>query len=234
MIRSFRHLATPLVLLSLAALPTACTQAADTSESATAKATAFDTPETTVSSGVFKNDAGHTSLSVSLIHLGFAPYAVQFSDVDATLDLNLENPSASTVAFDLNPNSVFSSYRGDYKATHQRSSHESWEQAIAVDFLGSNVQDTITFRSTRFDYAGGKSGTVFGDLSMNGMTKPAQFEIEITGEGLHPFNQREGVGVVAKGTIKRGDYGLAQNMNKFLGDAVAIEFSADFLKPAAQ
>ena len=170
-------------------------------------------------------------MSVSLIHLGFAPYAVQLSDIDATLDLNLENPSASSVSFDLNANSVFSSYRGDYKATHKNSKHETWEQAISVDFLGSEVQDTITFRSTRFDYAGGKTGTLYGDLSMNGKTAPAEFAVEITGEGLHPFNQREGVGVVAKGTVSRADFELAQRMNKFLSDEVEVTFSADFLKP---
>lgn len=231
MTRSFRYLATPLILVSLAVMPSACAQSSDTGETLAAKAAV---PTTTVTSGVYKNDVNHTSMSVSLIHLGFAPYAVQLSDIDATLDLNLENPSASTVAFDLNANSVFSSYRGDYKATHKKSAHESWEQAVAVDFLGANVQDTITFRSTRFDYAGGKTGTVFGDLSMNGMTKPAQFEIEITGEGLHPFNKREGVGVVATGTISRADYNIAQKRNKFLSDEVEVTFSADFLKPAAK
>ena len=92
----------------------------------------------------------------------------------------------------------------------------------------------ITFRSTRFDYDGDMGGTVYGDLSMNGMTKPAQFDIKITGEGLHPFNQREGVGVVATGTVSRADFGIAQKMNSFLSDEVEVMFSADFLKPAEE
>ena len=231
MIRSARHFVTPFILMSLAFMPAACAQSSDTGESLAAKMTV---PETTVTSGVYKNDVNHTSMSVSLIHLGFAPYAVQLAGVDATLDLNLENPSESSVAFDLDANSVFSSYRGDFKATHQRSPHDTWEEAVAVNYLGADVQEIITFRSTRFDYAGGTTGTLYGDLSMNGLTKLAQFDIEITGEGLHPFNQREGVGVVATGTISRADYDIAQNRNKFLSDEVTVTFSADFLKPAAE
>jgi len=231
MIRSLKIITLSAALAATALIPAACAQSSDTGETLAKKVETVAIPEATVTSGQYKNDPGHTSMSVSLIHLGFAPYAVQLSDIDATLDLNLENPSASSVSFDLNANSVFSSYRGDYKATHKNSKHATWEDAIAVDFLGAEVQPTITFRSTRFDYAGGKTGTLYGDLSMNGKTAPAEFAVEITGEGLHPFNQREGVGVVAKGTVSRADFELAQRMNKFLSDEVEVTFSADFLKP---
>jgi len=231
-----RILTKPLIVAAAVAMPlTACGQSSDTGESLAAKAkmeTMVDVPETTITSGTYANDPTHTSMAVSLIHLGFAPYAVQFADVDATLDLDLENPANSTVSFDLAADSVFTSYRGDYKATHKNSDHDTWEEAVAKDFLGAETQNIITFRSTRFDYEGGMTGTVYGDLAMNGITKPAEFDIQITGEGLHPFNQKEGVGVVAEGTVTRADYDIAQSMNNFLSDEVTINFSADFLKAA--
>lgn len=223
---STRTLMAPLVLAAFTALPLSASADAHNEKSDVE----IMVPETVVTSGTYKNDPSHSSMAVSLIHLGFAPYAVQFSDVEATLDLDLDDPSKSSVSFDLDPASVFTSYRGDYQATHEKSEHATWEEAIAKDFLGADTQAIITFRSTTFEYDGDMTGTVFGDLSMNGVTKPAEFEIEITGEGLHPFSQKEGLGIVAEGSILRADYGIAQKMNGLLSDEVTISFSADFLK----
>jgi len=222
-----RALIAPFVLTAFALAPLAHAQSSATKESLEAK---MAVAETSLTSGTYKNDPNHTSLSVELMHLGLAPYAVQLADIDAALTLDVKNPSKSSVSFDVDPMSVFTSYRGDYKATHKDSKHSSWEEAVAKDFLGAEAQEMITFRSTRFDYAGGKTGTVYGDLSMNGITKPAQFAIEMTGEGEHPFTKKMSLGIVAKGTVLRTDYEIAEGYNAFLGDEVTVSFSADFSK----
>ena len=100
MLNSLKIFTMSAVIASFAIVPSACAQSSETGETLASKVTKVAVPETSISSGIYKNDVNHTSMSVSLIHLGFAPYAVQLADIDATLDLNLDNPSASSVSFD--------------------------------------------------------------------------------------------------------------------------------------
>ena len=81
MIRSLKIITLSAALAATALIPAACAQSSDTGETLAKKVEKVAVPEATVTSGQYKNDPGHTSMSVSLIHLGFAPYAVQLSDI---------------------------------------------------------------------------------------------------------------------------------------------------------
>lgn len=217
--------------LALAACAPATPPASETkpAESASAETEPANF-ETSLPAGTYVSDPGHTTMQVAIGHLGLAPYAAYLADVDVQVTLDPENPTNSSVSVTADPTSVFTSYRGDYQATHPNSDYTNWEDAIAGQFLGAGTQDTITFESTSFDYSGGDSGDVSGTLSMNGQSAPVSFSVKLTGQAeSHPFTQSPAMGLTAKGIVKRSDFGIAQNMNGFLSDEVTVSFSADFL-----
>lgn len=186
-------------------------------------------PATALSSGAYMNDPNHTTLQLSVDHLGLAPYAVYLHDVDAQLLLDTDAPVNSTINVTADSGSVFTSYQADYSATHPNSDYNSWPEAIAGQFLGGS--QPISFVTTGFDYDGDMGGELTGDLTLNGQTASVSFDVEITGESAsHPMNQRPALGATAEGTILRSDFGIAPNMNAFISDEVTVYFSADFLK----
>lgn len=228
------RLTTLALLASAGIVLTACAPEAPKSAETTApEATVSSQPakmETNLPAGIYVSDPGHTTMQVAIGHLGLAPYAAYLSDVDVRVTLDPENPDNSSVSVTADPTSVFTSYRGDYQATHPNSDYTNWEDAIAGQFLGAATQGTITFESTSFDYQGGDSGEVTGTLSMNGQTAPVSFDVKLTGQAdSHPFTQSPAMGLTADGVVKRSDFGIAQNMNGFLSDEVTVSFSADFL-----
>jgi polyisoprenoid-binding protein YceI len=111
--------------------------------------------------------------------------------------------------------------------------YKSFEEAIAKGFLGADKQPRITFTSTSFEPTGGTQGKLSGDLAIGGVTKPATFDVTITGSTpSHPFTKAPAIGVSAEGVIKRSDYGIAEQMGAILSDEVTISFDGEFAGPA--
>src|SRR5690554_5642264 len=59
-----------------------------------------------VQSGSYVLDASHGKITWSVDHMGFSTYVGQFSDVSATLDLDVANPSASRLVANVKTDSV--------------------------------------------------------------------------------------------------------------------------------
>jgi len=64
----------------------------------------------------------------------------------------------------------------------------------------------MTFESTSFDIQG-DSGTVTGDLTLKGITKPVTLDVEIFGVEEDPFGNTR-VGFEASTKINRKDFGV--------------------------
>lgn len=185
-----------------------------------------------VPSGEYAIDPTHASLRFDILHLGLAEYNARLTKFDAKLKLDAANPSASSLSFTADAASVRTDYPGNFQATHKGSPFKTWDEAVAKQFLGAEKQPQITFTSTSFTQDGGNKGTLTGDLTIGGVTKPATFEIELSGQlAEHPFTKAPALGFEAEGTIKRSDYGIATEggLNGALGDEIEIEFNGEFM-----
>ena len=65
------------------------------SAAAIAQADGFIRNPAQVQSGTYVLDASHGKITWSMDHMGFSTYVGQFTDVTATLNLDVRNPSAS-------------------------------------------------------------------------------------------------------------------------------------------
>ena len=167
----------------------------------------------------------HAFLTWTVRHNGISGYTVNFTDFDATLDFDSDNPEASSIEVTINPTALQTNHPvADKKA--------SWENELATDkkFLNAGEFPTITFTSTSAALVGELDGTVSGDLTFLGVTKPVTLDVSYNGVTNVPwFGQRDVIGFNASTTIKRSDWGMT-SMKNVISDEVVIEFSGEFLQ----
>lgn len=185
----------------------------------------------------YKVEPTHASLTWKVNHQGLSLYTARFTQFDATLTFDPANPAASTLSATVNPLSVRTDYSGDFKATHANSPYASWDEALARDpkWFNADAHPAITFNGTGITVTGENTGTVTGDLTFLGVTKPVTLNVRFNGEKEFPWNNgAKSIGFSATGTIKRSEFGMATMLGG-LGDDVEIALEVEFLQqvPAA-
>ena len=174
---------------------------------------------------VFTIDKGHSSAMFRVRHM-MANFTGRFTDFDAQINLNRDNPSASSVAFDIKAASIDTD--NENRDKHLRS----------ADFFDVEKYPLISFRSTAIKASGKKDVyDVTGDLTMHGVTKRITIPVEVLGSVKTPNGEK--AGFETQFTINRKDYGIVWNRvmdsGAVLGEdvKVTINIEANGPKPAA-
>ena len=185
-----------------------------------------------VADATYQLDPNHSFLTFNVTHNGISTYTVYFTDFDATLDFNPEDPTASTLNVTINPAALEANYPADYKAGHPDSEFESWNDALSNDdrFLQADEYGEITFTSTSAEMTGDYTGTVTGDLSFRGETHPITLDVTYNGVGNVPWmGERDLLGFTASTTIDRTEFGM-DALPGVISNDVGIEFSGEFIE----
>ena len=82
------------------------------------------------------------------------------------------------------------------------------EHLRSPDFFNVAEFPTMTFKSTKVVYKGDAPGSIEGNITLLGVTKPVTLTVEHWRCGPSPANKREMCGANASGTIKRSDFGM--------------------------
>ncbi len=182
-------------------------------------------------SGVYAMDDGHASVTWKIQHLGLAPYPAQIETVTGTLNFDAEDPSKSSVTATIAAASVDTDFTGN-----ERETVEEWHTNVR-GFIKAGDHPEITFTSTAVEVTGDNTGTMTGDLTFAGVTKPVTLNVTLTGAlEQHPFVEGKGaLGFTAAGAIKRSDFGILQESPLFgaLGDEIQVEIAAEFVQQDA-
>ncbi|MEX1252311.1 MAG: YceI family protein [Hyphomonas sp.] len=234
-----------LFLISASALVlAACTPAAQTTVAADAAAPAAEVaapeaaPAAEVAFGqaaVYDIDPGHTSVTWRVNHLGLSKYTARFKTVNATLNFNPEDLAANSVEVTIDPRSVETDFGGDYKGTHPDSPYASWNDDLRLNpgWFNASAHPIITFKSTSAAQASQTTGTVTGDLTFLGVTRPVTLDVTYNGMVQLPWTpDQDRIGFSARTTLKRSDFGMNSNL-EFIGDDVEIIIETEFLEAAA-
>ena len=165
-------------------------------------------------------DANHSRVGFSIRHF-FTPVKGEFKTVSGTIALDQANLNASSVNVDIDAASI--NTNNDKRDNHLRSS----------DFFDVEKNPKITFVSKSIAVKDGK-GTMTGDLTMHGITKPVTLDVEVGGIG------KQGPGTIAgftaSGKLDRKDFGILWNRTldqggTMLGDDVTLEISVEAKTP---
>lgn len=150
-----------------------------------------------VRAGAYALDSSHGKITWSVDHLGFSTYYGQFVNIEATLNLDTANPSASTLTAtipltDVDPNS-------DGLKAHLQT----------PDFFDTANHPTATFvsRSVTVDADDPTGATVVGDLTLRGVTRPVTMEVDFNQAGPSMGGAYK-VGFDGEATIKRSEFGV--------------------------
>jgi polyisoprenoid-binding protein YceI len=147
--------------------------------------------------GTWSVDPGHTEVGFVGRHLGLTKTRGRFTGVDGTVHV-ADDPTASTIDVTIDMASVESGSTN--RDDHLRSA--SW---FDVD-----NHPTAQFRSTAIT-VDGNGATVTGDLSIKGITRTVELDVEYLGYARDPWGS-DRVAFSASATINREDWGITNDM----------------------
>jgi len=168
--------------------------------------------------GHYALDPHHASLIARVSHMGVSLYTVRFDTLDASIDYDPAHPERTRVTASVDPTSL------DVNADYGKQ--------FAEEFLTVSKFPKATFVATSMQKTADGQGTMTGDLTLMGVTKPVTFNVTLVGAGHEvlpiPFG-REAAGFEATATIKRSDFGSTY-LNNLVGDEVSLQIEAEFEK----
>lgn len=142
----------------------------------------------------FDKEGAHQFIQFRVQHLGYSWLYGRFNDFDGTFSYDADKPNDSKVSVKIDTSSVDSNHAERDK--HLRSD----------DFLNVDKFPEAKFESTSFD---GK--TLVGDLTLMGVTKSVEIDVENIGEGKDPWG---GYRAGFEGTTKfaMADFGVKKSL----------------------
>ncbi len=165
--------------------------------------------------GSYAIDKQHASVIAKVMHLGVSIYTTRFDSFDGTFTYDPAHPENARVQASVDAASL--DVGADYSAK------------FADEFLAATKFPKITFTSTSIQKGAGNTGTMTGDLTLRGVTKPVIFNVTFNGAGRSPLPPfRSIVGFTATTTIKRSDFGSDFLNNGIVGDDVSLTIEAEF------
>ncbi|OUZ11655.1 polyisoprenoid-binding protein [Aeromicrobium sp. PE09-221] len=172
---------------------------------------------TTVTPGTWKLDPAHTEIGFQVRHI-MSKVRGKFETFEGTL-VTEADPTASRVEVSVDLSSI-NTGAADRDA-HLRS----------ADFFEVESYPSMTFVSTGVQQKSDDEFIVTGDLSIKGVTKPLELEVEFLGEGGDPWGGTR-VGVEAKGEISRKEFGIDFNIplegdKVMIGDKITLQIVAE-------
>jgi len=95
------------------------------------------------------------------------------------------------------------------------------EHLRTPDFFNVAEFPTMTFKSTKIAFKGDNVGSIDGDLTLLGVTKPVSLTVERWRCMPHPQSKRDMCGGNATGAVKRSDFGMKFGVPG-VGDELAL------------
>jgi polyisoprenoid-binding protein YceI len=171
---------------------------------------------TKVPAGSYVLDKRHASLTVKILHMGFSHYTMRFNGLDGNFTYDPANWQSTKASITVDAKSI-------------DTNDPAFNKQIA-GYFEADKYPTITFVSSGVQGQDGK-GTLTGDLTFHGVTKPVTLDVTFAGagRGVGPLGTR--LGFSGSTQIKRSDFGLSNFvLNQFTGDDVDVIFEVEFEK----
>ncbi|MCU0284353.1 MAG: YceI family protein [Candidatus Nanopelagicales bacterium] len=173
--------------------------------------------------GSWAIDPTHTRLGFVARHAMVTKVRGQFDAFAGTITIDAANPSASTANVTVQLASV-NTGSADRDA-HLRS----------PDFFDVETNTEMTFVSTGVKQEGGQF-VMLGDLTIKGVTRPVELELEPTGVATDPFGNVR-AGFEGETQLSRKDFGLTWNValeagGVLVSDTIKIQLDVSAIKQA--
>ncbi|NUB05444.1 YceI family protein [Azospirillum sp. Vi22] len=165
----------------------------------------------------YKLDPAHTAVVFIVDHLGFAKAMGRFNTFAGELSFDKDAADKSSLSVTIDTTSVDTNHA-------KRDEHLK-----SPDFFNAKEFPKMTFKSTKIETTGDKTGKLHGDLTLLGVTKPVVLDVTFNKDGVSPASKQETVGFSARGTIKRSDFGMKYGVPN-IGDDIQIIIESEAVK----
>ncbi len=170
--------------------------------------------------GTYTVDAAHSTVGFVARHLMITKVRGRFTSFSGNVEI-ASNPLDSTVEATVDLGSVDTGDAG-------RDGHLK-----GADFFGVDENPTMTFASTGIKQDGGEY-RLFGDLTIKGVTRNVEFDLEFEGTGTDPWNNAK-AGFTAEADINRKDWGIEWNValetgGVLVSDKIKIQLDIQLVK----
>ena len=165
----------------------------------------------------YKIDPAHTAVAFIVNHVGFSNVIGRFNTVggDVTFDKDAVEKSVVNVTID---------------TTSVDTNHAKRDEHLrSPDFFNAKEFPKMTFKSTKIEKTGDKTGKLHGDLTMLGVTKPVVLDVTFNKDGVSPASKLETAGFSARGTVKRTDFGMKYGAPA-IGDDIQLLIEVEAVK----
>jgi len=165
----------------------------------------------------YKIDPAHTAVAFIVNHVGFSNVIGRFNTVGGEVSFDKDAVEKSTVTVTIDTTSVDTNHAK--RDEHLRS----------PDFFNAKEFPKMTFKSTKIEKTGDKTGKLHGDLTMLGVTKPVVLDVTFNKDGVSPASKLETAGFSARGTVKRTEFGMKYGAPA-IGDDIQLLIEVEAVK----
>jgi polyisoprenoid-binding protein YceI len=145
--------------------------------------------------GAWKIDTFNSDVSFVVRHLGVSRVHGRFNDVSGAIVIS-PDVEKSTVTATIGTESIDTGFPA----------RDTYNKGADVLAVGEHKQ--LTFASTGLRVEG-DDYLLDGDLTIRGATRPVTLELDLGGFGTDPTNGNEVMGISARTTVRRADFGLS-------------------------
>jgi len=137
----------------------------------------------------------HAAINFRIQHLGYSWLYGQFRDFTGQFSFDENSPDAGSITVNIDTTSIDSNHA-------ERDKHLRGDDFLAVDKFPE-----ATFTSTSVDLDSDGNGTISGDLTLKGNTRPVTLEVKGIGAGNDPWGgYRRGFAATTELTL--ADFGI--------------------------
>jgi polyisoprenoid-binding protein YceI len=158
----------------------------------------------------WKIDPAHSEIQFKVKHLMITTVTGYFRKFDCEVISETEDFNSTTsIKFTADIDSIETN-------NEQRDTHLKSE-----DFFNAEKYDQVIFVGTRYD-ALNNSATLYGNLTIRGITKPVKLDVEFGGTVVDPYGQKK-AGFTINGRISRKEFELKWNAVTEAGSVVVSD-----------
>jgi polyisoprenoid-binding protein YceI len=170
-------------------------------------------------------DPTHSELGFKIKHLMITNVSGSINNFQG--EVETEGDDFSTAKINLTADMASISTNNEQRDAHLRNS----------DFFEVEKYPELTFKSTRVEKKDSDEFTLYGELTIKGITKPVKLNVEYNGVAKDPWGG-ERAGFVITGKINRSEWGINFNGvletgGLMLGEEVKINSEIQLVKQAA-
>jgi len=169
-------------------------------------------------------DTKHSQIEFAVRHMMLSTVRGRFKQFSGDITIDEQHPENSSLTATIDVASIDTGDEG--RDAHVRN----------ADFFDVAQYPTATYTSTRIEKSGDDTYTVYGDLTLRGVTREVPLELTLEGVTKDMQGQRR-AGFTARTSFNRKDFGLTWNVGLETGgvlvsDKVTITIEAQVVEPA--